>query len=101
MDKVDAPVCDTLMGKGAYDGREANYTGMLGMHGARSTNFILQEADLLIVLAHVFDDRAIGKTEQFCPSAKIIHVDIDARNWVKSNNRTWRFRRMSMRFWRN
>ncbi|EEJ8051597.1 acetolactate synthase large subunit [Salmonella enterica subsp. enterica serovar Typhimurium] len=51
--------------------------GMLGMHGARSTNFILQEADLLIVLGARFDDRAIGKTEQFCPNAKIIHVDID------------------------
>lgn len=50
---------------------------MLGMHGARSTNFILQEADLLIVLGARFDDRAIGKTEQFCPNAKIIHVDID------------------------
>ncbi|EIF1544955.1 acetolactate synthase large subunit [Salmonella enterica] len=49
----------------------------LGMHGARSTNFILQEADLLIVLGARFDDRAIGKTEQFCPNAKIIHVDID------------------------
>ncbi|MBX4298475.1 acetolactate synthase large subunit, partial [Mycobacterium tuberculosis] len=46
-------------------------------HGARSTNFILQEADLLIVLGARFDDRAIGKTEQFCPNAKIIHVDID------------------------
>ena len=47
------------------------------MHGTRSTNFILQEADLLIVLGARFDDRAIGKTEQFCPNAKIIHVDID------------------------
>jgi len=47
------------------------------MHGARSTNYILQEADLLIVLGARFDDRAIGKTEQFCPNAKIIHVDID------------------------
>ncbi|XPE60808.1 thiamine pyrophosphate-dependent enzyme [Shigella flexneri] len=51
--------------------------GMLGMHGVRSTNYILQEADLLIVLGARFDDRAIGKTEQFCPNAKIIHVDID------------------------
>lgn len=50
---------------------------MLGMHGVRSTNYILQEADLLIVLGARFDDRAIGKTEQFCPNAKIIHVDID------------------------
>ena len=50
---------------------------MLGMHAARSTNFILQEADLLIVLGARFDDRAIGKTEQFCPNAAIIHVDID------------------------
>jgi acetolactate synthase-1/2/3 large subunit len=50
---------------------------MLGMHGARSTNFILQQADLLIVLGARFDDRATGKVAEFCPNAKIIHVDID------------------------
>ena len=51
--------------------------GMLGMHGARYTNFVLQEADLLICVGARFDDRAIGKTAEFCPNAKIIHIDID------------------------
>ncbi len=64
---------------GAGDAAEgaSAVAGHAGMHGARSTNFILQEADLLVVLGARFDDRAIGKTEQFCPNAKIIHVDID------------------------
>ncbi len=74
---------------------------MLGMHGVRSTNYILQEADLLIVLGARFDDRAIGKTEQFCPNAKIIHVDIDCAELGKSSSRMWRFRRMLMTCWRN
>ena len=47
------------------------------MHGARYTNFVLQEADLLICVGARFDDRAIGKTAEFCPNAKIIHIDID------------------------
>ena len=67
----------TLMALGMLPKAHPLSLGMLGMHGARSTNFILQEADLLIVLGARFDDRAIGKTEQFCPNAKIIHVDID------------------------
>jgi len=74
---LNLPVTNTLMGLGGYPGTDRQFIGMLGMHGARSTNFILQEADLLIVLGARFDDRAIGKTEQFCPNAKIIHVDID------------------------
>ena len=67
----------TLMALGMLPKAHPLSLGMLGMHGARSTNYILQEADLLIVMGARFDDRAIGKTEQFCPSAKIIHVDID------------------------
>ncbi|MFT2794830.1 acetolactate synthase large subunit [Serratia sp. N21D137] len=71
------PTTMTLMALGAMPVEHPLSLGMLGMHAARSTNFILQEADLLIVLGARFDDRAIGKTEQFCPNAKIIHVDID------------------------
>ena len=67
----------TLMALGMLPKAHPLSLGMLGMHGARSTNYILQEADLLIVMGARFDDRAIGKTEQFCPNAKIIHVDID------------------------
>lgn len=71
------PTTMTLMALGCMSTEHPLSLGMLGMHAARYTNFILQEADLLIVLGARFDDRAIGKTEQFCPGAKIIHVDID------------------------
>lgn len=76
-EKANLPTTLTLMALGMLPKAHPLSLGMLGMHGARSTNFILQEADLLIVLGARFDDRAIGKTEQFCPNAKIIHVDID------------------------
>ena len=76
-EKANLPTTMTLMALGMLPKAHPLSLGMLGMHGARSTNFILQEADLLIVMGARFDDRAIGKTEQFCPNAKIIHVDID------------------------
>lgn len=76
-EKANLPTTMTLMALGMLPKAHPLSLGMLGMHGARSTNYVLQEADLLIVLGARFDDRAIGKTEQFCPNAKIIHVDID------------------------
>ena len=76
-EKNSLPTTMTLMGLGLMPPTHPLYLGMLGMHAARSTNFILEEADLLIVLGARFDDRAIGKAEKFCPNAKIIHVDID------------------------
>ncbi|WP_447841554.1 acetolactate synthase large subunit [Enterobacter ludwigii] len=76
-EKASLPTTMTLMALGMLPKAHPLSLSMLGMHGARSTNYILQEADLLIVLGARFDDRAIGKTEQFCPNAKIIHVDID------------------------
>ncbi len=76
-EKASLPTTMTLMALGTIPASHPLSLGMLGMHGARSTNYILQEADLLIVMGARFDDRAIGKTEQFCPNAKIIHVDID------------------------
>lgn len=76
-EKANLPTTMTLMALGMLPKVHPLSLGMLGMHGARSTNYILQEADLLIVMGARFDDRAIGKTEQFCPNAKIIHVDID------------------------
>ncbi|EML5377898.1 acetolactate synthase large subunit [Enterobacter bugandensis] len=76
-EKANLPTTMTLMALGMLPKAHPLSLGMLGMHGARSTNFILQEADLLIVMGARFDDRAIGKTEEFCPNAKIIHVDID------------------------
>ncbi|MCK6929180.1 acetolactate synthase large subunit [Enterobacter roggenkampii] len=76
-EKANLPTTMTLMALGMLPKAHPLSLGMLGMHGARSTNYILQEADLLIVMGARFDDRAIGKTEEFCPNAKIIHVDID------------------------
>ena len=76
-EKSSLPTTMTLMALGMLPKAHPLSLGMLGMHGARSTNYILQEADLLIVMGARFDDRAIGKTEEFCPNAKIIHVDID------------------------
>ncbi|HDR2404088.1 TPA: acetolactate synthase large subunit [Enterobacter asburiae] len=76
-EKANLPTTMTLMALGMLPKAHPLSLGMLGMHGARSTNYILQEADLLIVMGARLDDRAIGKTEQFCPNAKIIHVDID------------------------
>jgi len=76
-EKASLPTTMTLMALGMLEKNHPLSLGMLGMHGARSTNHILQEADLLVVLGARFDDRAIGKTAQFCPNAKIIHVDID------------------------
>jgi acetolactate synthase-1/2/3 large subunit len=60
---------------------------MLGMHGARYTNYVLEEADLLICVGARFDDRAIGKTAEFCPNAKIIHIDIDRSELHKVKER--------------
>lgn len=75
--KIDAPVTDSLMGKGAYDGSKDNYTGMLGMHGTKTSNFGVMECDLLIVVGARFSDRVTGDTKRFAPNARIIQFDID------------------------
>ncbi len=75
--KVDAPVTDSLMGKGAFDGTDPYYTGMLGMHGTKTANLSVTECDLLIVLGARFSDRVTGNADKFARNAKIIHVDID------------------------
>ena len=77
VDKIDAPVCDTLMGKGAFDGTDPHYTGMIGMHGTKTSNFGINEADLLIVIGARFSDRVTGNAEKFAEKQKIIHIDID------------------------
>ena len=77
-EKVDAPVCDTLMGKGAYDGTSERYTGMIGMHGTKVSNLGVSRSDLVIVVGARFFDRVIGNASKFAPNAKIIHIDIDA-----------------------
>ncbi len=77
-EQAGLPTTMTLMALGAIPSDHPLSIGMLGMHGARFTNYALHEADLLICVGARFDDRAIGKTSHFCPDAKIIHIDIDA-----------------------
>ena len=75
--KVNAPVCDSLMGKGAFNGTDPLYTGMLGMHGTKASNFGVAHCDLLITLGARFSDRVTGDTSRFAKKAKILQIDID------------------------
>ena len=77
VEKIQAPVGDTLMGKGAFDGRDEKYTGMAGMHGTKATNLGITECDLLIAVGVRFSDRVIGNAAKFAKNAKILHIDID------------------------
>ncbi len=75
--RVDAPVTDTLMGKGAFRVDDNYYIGMLGMHGTKTANLSVSECDVLIVLGSRFSDRVTGNTETFAKNAKIIQIDVD------------------------
>lgn len=75
--KVDAPVTDSLMGKGAYPGTDSKYIGMLGMHGTKTANLSVAECDLLIVIGARFSDRVVGNPATFAKNAKIIQIDVD------------------------
>ena len=76
--KIQAPVCDTLMAKGVFDGYDDLYTGMIGMHGTKTSNFGVSQCDLLIALGARFSDRVVGNPNKFATNAKILHIDIDA-----------------------
>lgn len=78
VDKIQAPLCDTLMAKGAFDGTDLRYTGMIGMHGTKASNLGVSECDLLIALGARFSDRVVGNPKKFAEHAKILHIDIDA-----------------------
>ena len=78
VEKVNAPVCDTLMGKGAFDGTDDLYTGMLGMHGTKTSNLGVSECDLLIAVGVRFSDRVLGNAKKFASQAKILQFDVDA-----------------------
>ena len=82
--KVDAPVTDSLMGKGAFPGTDERYTGMLGMHGTKASNFGVSECDLLIVTGARFSDRVTGNTATFAKDAKILQIDIDPAEMDKN-----------------
>ena len=77
VDKIDAPVCDSLMGKGAFDGTDPRYTGMLGMHGTKTSNYGVSECDLLIAIGVRFSDRVLGNAKKFANQAKILQLDVD------------------------
>lgn len=77
-ERIDAPVCDTLMGKGVMDGHDERYTGMIGMHGTKASNLGVSECDLLIALGARFSDRVVGNASKFASNAKVLHIDIDA-----------------------
>lgn len=77
VEKIDAPVTDSLMGKGAFDGTNPRYTGMLGMHGTKTSNLGVSQCDLLVVIGARFSDRVTGNAKKFAKNAKIIHIDID------------------------
>ncbi len=85
--KLDAPVCDTLMGKGVFDGHDIRYTGMIGMHGTKASNFGVSECDLLIAMGARFSDRVVGNPKKFAENAKVLHIDIDAAE-INKNIRT-------------
>ena len=75
---LDAPVCDTLRGKGVMDGHSEYYTGMIGMHGTKTSNLGVSNCDLLIALGARFSDRVVGNASRFASGAKVLHIDIDA-----------------------
>lgn len=84
---LDAPVCDTLMGKGVMDGHDDYYTGMIGMHGTKTSNLGVSDCDLLVALGARFSDRVVGNAAKFASGAKVLHIDIDAAE-INKNIRT-------------
>ena len=76
-EKIDSPVCDSLMGKGAVDARDPHYTGMIGMHGTKASDKGVAECDMLLALGARFSDRVTGNTKTFASNATIVHIDID------------------------
>ncbi|PSW11707.1 acetolactate synthase 2 catalytic subunit [Photobacterium sanctipauli] len=77
------PSVSTLKGLGTIERHDPHYLGMLGMHGTKAANLIVQDCDLLIVVGARFDDRVTGKLDTFAPNAKVIHIDIDAAEFNK------------------
>jgi acetolactate synthase-1/2/3 large subunit len=78
------PITNTLMGLGAYPATDKQFIGMLGMHGTYEANMAMHECDVLIAIGARFDDRVTGKIDKFCPTAKIVHVDIDPSSISKN-----------------
>ncbi|NOY72860.1 MAG: acetolactate synthase 3 large subunit [Gammaproteobacteria bacterium] len=81
---LNFPITNTLMGLGAYPATDQQFLGMLGMHGTYEANMAMHHCDVLIAIGARFDDRVTGNIEKFCPTAKIIHVDIDPASISKN-----------------
>lgn len=86
--KIQAPVADSLMGKGAFDGTDELYTGMVGMHGTKTSNYGITECDLLVVVGARFSDRVVGNAKKFAPNAKILQFDVDPAE-INKNVKTY------------
>lgn len=78
------PITNTLMGLGAYPATDKQFIGMLGMHGTYEANMAMHECDTLIAIGARFDDRVTGRIDRFCPTARIVHVDIDPSSISKN-----------------
>jgi acetolactate synthase-1/2/3 large subunit len=78
------PITNTLMGLGAYPASDKQFIGMLGMHGTYEANMAMHHCDVLVAIGARFDDRVTGDLEQFCPNAKIIHIDVDPASISKN-----------------
>ena len=78
------PITNTLMGLGAYPATDRQFLGMLGMHGTYEANMAMHNCDVLIAIGARFDDRVVGNVEKFCPTARIVHIDIDPASISKT-----------------
>ena len=78
------PITNTLMGLGAYPASDRQFVGMLGMHGTYEANMAMHDCDVLLAVGARFDDRVTGKLAEFCPHAKIIHIDVDPASISKT-----------------
>ncbi|HKO89998.1 MAG TPA: biosynthetic-type acetolactate synthase large subunit, partial [Polyangiaceae bacterium] len=87
--RADIPVVSSLHGLGSFPGDDPRFLGMLGMHGAPYTNHATEEADLVLAIGVRFDDRATGDPAKFCRNARIVHIDIDAREIGKIKPVAW------------
>ncbi len=78
------PITQTLMGLGAYPASDKQFVGMLGMHGTYEANLTMHESDVILAVGARFDDRVTGKIAEFCPYAKIVHIDVDPASISKT-----------------
>ena len=94
---LDFPITNTLMGLGAYPATDRQFLGMLGMHGTYEANMAMHNCDVLIAIGARFDDRVVGNVEKFCPTAKIVHIDIDPASISKTSRSMCRLSVRSIR----